>query len=190
MARRRRTEIIGQTEAIGMLKLRTEGWSIQEIAEHYGVSTATAARLIKNAMRETSFNYQDMYDTRTLQMERLDTIIRTAMERFKNGDPKYGTLLLKAIELQSDLIGLREAIQVDRTAELVWRKLAKELGVFAPYAVDPINEPHMLDTTYEALPTPTSEKLNNDDTSQAQEDYIEENENLEEIANILKGNNL
>ena len=190
MARRRRTEIVGQTEAIGMLKLRTEGWSIQDIAEHYGISPATAARLIKNATRETSIAHQDIYDTRVLQMERLDMIIRIALQKFKDGEAKYGTTLIKAIELQSDLMGLRESVQVDRTAELVWRKLAKELGVFAPYAIDPTNEPNILDTTYEALTPPESERLTPDEPSQTLEEYQDEDTDLEEIKHILKGENL
>ena len=190
MARRRKTEIISQTDAISMFKLRTEGWSLQEIAEHYGVSVATAARLIKNATRETSIAHQDIYDARVLQMERLDTVIKIALQKFKEGEARYGTTLIKAIELQADLMGLRESVQVDRTAELVWRKLAKELGVFAPYAIDPTNDPNILDTTYEALTPPESERLTNDDITQATEHYQEEEPTMEDIKNILAGNNL
>ena len=189
MARRRKTEIISQTDAISMFKLRTEGWSIQEIAEQYGVSVATAARLIKNATRETSIAHQDIYDARVLQMERLDTIIKIALQKFKEGESRYGTTLIKAIELQADLMGLRESVQVDRTAELVWRKLAKELGVFAPYSIDPTNEPNILDTAYEALTPPESEKLTNNDITQAIEHYEEDEPSIEDIKNILAGNN-
>ncbi len=190
MARRKKTELVSPSDAISMLKLRTEGWSIREIAEHYGISVATAARLIKNATRETSIAHQDIYDTRILQMERLDTIIKIALQKFKEGESRYGTTLIKAIELQADLMGLRESVQVDRTAELVWRKLAKELGVFAPYAIDPTNEPNILDTAYEPLTPPEHERLTNEDISQATEHYEEEEPNLEDIKNILKGDNL
>lgn len=190
MARRRKTEVLSPSDAISMFKLRTEGWSLQEIAEHYGISVATAARLIKNATKEASTAHQDIYDARILQMERLDTIIKIALQKFKEGEARYGTTLIKAIELQADLMGLRESVQVDRTAELVWRKLAKELGVFAPYAIDPTNDPNILDTAYEALTPPESEKLTNNDTTQVVEHYEEEEPTIEDIKNILAGNNL
>jgi len=157
MRRKKDMQIIGRAEAIAMSKLRAEGWSIQEIADHYGITPPTVMRLLRETNQEIAKAFSDQYELRILELQRLDEVIRIALSKFREGDPRFGNTLIKAIELQADLMGLRELMQVDRTAELVWKKLANELGIFTPYTTDPSYADTAIDTIYEPIEIPQLE---------------------------------
>lgn len=74
-------QAILDTEA---LKLRSLGWTYQRIADHVGVTKATAYNRVQRALSAIPAEAVDEF--RRLEMERLDTILAIAMDKALSND--------------------------------------------------------------------------------------------------------
>lgn len=100
----------GQVEAITRerhalaLEMRKYGYSYEQVAEHFEVSTAAARALVKNAMEQAIREPgQEVID---LELERLDQLYRLAMNAAVAGDTDAITKALAIMQRRAKYLGL------------------------------------------------------------------------------------
>jgi predicted DNA-binding protein (UPF0251 family) len=115
------------------LRLRSLGWTFQRIADHVGVTKATAYNRVQRALAAIPAEAVDEF--RRLEMERLDIILNVAMDKALSGDK--GALfavdrVISIMDRRAKLMGLdaptkHEVLTLDTvTAEI--RRLEAQLG--------------------------------------------------------------
>lgn len=97
-----------------MLIMKIQGRTAAQIAEHFGISPATArsdlARAIKKA-REIEVHDAELY--RFIQGSRLETLLRGVWDDATDGDLKAGEQARKYIADLTDLFGLKMPVRTE-----------------------------------------------------------------------------
>lgn len=117
---------------IEALKLRTEGKSFPEIAQALGFSGPSGAfQAVETALRATL--REPAAELRTLEVERLDELLKGLWATATAGDTTAVDRVLKIMERRAKLLGLDAPSKIDITERV--RVLAEEMGMDPDAAV-------------------------------------------------------
>lgn len=130
-----------ETRRTEATKLRRQGWTLQEIADKYGVSVVTVHRDIQLVLRRTiEAGVTEMDEHRALELERIDSAIFEVMSILEGRNPESKhSVELAAYETDEDT-SVDDALEaraelrlkaVDRLVKLNQER-AKLLGLYAP----------------------------------------------------------
>lgn len=101
-----------QDQHIKALELRKQGYSYEDIAKACGYASRGAAHnAVSSALKQTLREPAD--ELRTLELERLDKIIRAMQPALDQGDTKAAACIIRVMERRAKLLGLDAAIKVE-----------------------------------------------------------------------------
>ncbi len=98
------------------LELRTLGLSYQQIADQAGVSKTAAYKAVVRALSEIEEETRHLAKlNKTLDLQRLDWIIREAMKQALKGDLQAMDRILKAIDRRAKIYGFEAPQKIAHT---------------------------------------------------------------------------
>jgi hypothetical protein len=160
MTKRSRRRKIRYSDIVYALRLREDGYTPHEIAAKLGLRVSVVEKALAAAQSWYRRQLEDAEGIYRLIMFRLERAIKAIMPKVAEGDPNAIRALLDISRLQARLSGVEQNVQVDRTAEAVWKKLAKELGLFSTTAeviaieTDASHDPDVIESAYPPLNPP------------------------------------
>lgn len=96
------------------LELRRRGYSYPMIAADIGCSLSTAHTHVKTALQEiVEKTREDAEHVRTVELERLDQMLRGVWDKASDGDPQAVDRVLKVMERRAKLLGLDVPTSLD-----------------------------------------------------------------------------
>lgn len=110
------------TEAI---KLRRLGLTYEEIGERLGISKAQAWKSCARFLATVPI--EDVEAVRTIELDRLDLVVKVLMPKVVAGDLQAIDRLLRVMERRAKMQGLDAPTKIDITAEL--ERMAKDAGL-------------------------------------------------------------
>jgi hypothetical protein len=106
------------------LELRKAARPVREIAVKIGRSKSETQRLIDEALRDVGPDHETKVRVRTLQLERIDTMVLGLWMRAKKGDEKAVTAVLKLEERRAKIVGsdapTESKLRLTVTGQLNW----------------------------------------------------------------------
>ncbi|WP_422473334.1 hypothetical protein [Endozoicomonas sp. ALB032] len=98
------------------LELRTLGLSYQQIGDQLSVSKTAAYKAVKNALQEIQEETRQLAKlNKTLDLQRLDWIIREAMKLALKGDLQAMDRIMKAIDQRAKIYGFEAPQKIAHT---------------------------------------------------------------------------
>jgi hypothetical protein len=158
--KRSRRRKVRYSDIVYALRLREDGYTPHEIAAKLNLQVSVVEKALAAAQSWYRRQLEDAEGIYRLIMFRLERAIKAIMPKVAEGDPNAIRALLDISRLQAKLSGVEQNVQVDRTAEAVWKKLAKELGLFATTAeviaieTDASHDPEVIESAYPPLNPP------------------------------------
>lgn len=116
--------------ALEVMLLRTRGWSLSEIADHYNISLRRVKKLLEKATYQLIGDGDDLQILRAIELERINRVIRALSPMMEAGDPKAAKLVLEATRLRSELLGIQQQADIQTKTSAMWQKLASQLQLF------------------------------------------------------------
>lgn len=103
------------------LKDRIEGLTYKEIAEKYNTTPDKVSKLVRGALQETAYTYQETAkEYLTLELERLDNIVQNLTPDLSSTNSRLRhsaiKLLLQVSDQRSKLLGLNKTEEFDLKA--------------------------------------------------------------------------
>lgn len=125
--------------ALEVALLRTRGWSLSEIADHFNISVRRVKKLLEKATYQLLGDGDDLQILRAIELERINRVIRTLTPMMEAGDSKAAKLVLEATRLRSELLGIQQQADIQTKTSAMWQKLASQLQLFKkePAALQP-----------------------------------------------------
>lgn len=107
-----------QTEVNKFLQKRIEGCSYSEIAEIYNTTPQYVSRLVRDALQETAYSFQETAkEYLTLELERLDKLTQQLIPDLADNNArirhKAAGLLLQISDQRAKLLGLNNSTELD-----------------------------------------------------------------------------
>jgi hypothetical protein len=106
------------------LELRKEAHPVREIARKIGKSKSETHRLIDEALQDVGPDHETKVRVRTLQLERIDTMVLGLWMRARKGDEKAVTAVLKLEERRAKIVGsdapTESKLRLTVTGQLNW----------------------------------------------------------------------
>jgi hypothetical protein len=158
--KRSRRRKVRYSDIVYALRLREDGYTPHEIAAKLNLHVAVVEKALAAAQSWYRRQLEDAEGIYRLIMFRLERAVKAIMPKVAEGDPNAIRALMDISRLQAKLSGVEQNVQVDRTAEAVWKKLAKELGLFSTTAeviaieTDASHDPDVIESAYPPLNPP------------------------------------
>jgi hypothetical protein len=115
-----------------VLALRAKGWSVASIARHFGVPVRRVWMALERASRQWDIDVDSLLRVeRRVTIEQIDQLIESLSNQAEGAsDPRYVKLMMEAIKMKSDLLGLERDEGVQRQNMRIWQELAKQISLF------------------------------------------------------------
>ncbi len=115
-----KTRIIAAERRIEALKLRRAGLSFEQIAQHLGISTARAYKLVSEELAKIrQCLSQETEGVRLLELERLDDLFRQSYSAAISGDLKGVDSCLRIMQRRAAMCGLDSPNKIEVSEMLV-----------------------------------------------------------------------
>lgn len=98
-----------------IINMRASGMTLEQIAEHMGISTPTVSRILKAALnRDAERDAQRVEQLRELELMRLDTLQTSLWARAIKGDVQAHDRVMKIMDRRAKLVGLDAPQKIER----------------------------------------------------------------------------
>jgi len=127
-----------------VMNLRISGWSMPEISNFLGISTQEVYTIVLQQLQEwTNLTREMTEEMRTLELERLDALLKYLWPKVQVGSPKAIEVALKITERRAKLSGLdapeKTQVQVESTVHQL--NHAELLAEYARLGMTPAQPP-------------------------------------------------